>query len=66
MNFKYAVLAVLAALAVKAETSEECVSSKKCGSDVACIASCFNVPAPSVQQVMSAESCIKGCGDSVS
>jgi len=61
MQFKYVLLAVAAALAVNAESSKECIANKNCGDDVVCIAKCYNVPAPSVQQVNDAEKCIKEC-----
>ncbi|ORY75168.1 hypothetical protein LY90DRAFT_665908 [Neocallimastix californiae] len=66
MKFNYVLLAAAAALAVSAETAEECVKSKNCGDDVVCIAHCFNVPAPTVQQVNNVESCISKCDGSIS
>jgi len=39
----------------------ECIAQNKCNGDVACIARCFNVPAPTYQQVNDATSCINTC-----
>ncbi|ORX53310.1 hypothetical protein BCR36DRAFT_582167 [Piromyces finnis] len=61
MQFKYVLLAAAAAVAVSAETSQECIVNNKCDSDVACIAKCFNVPAPTYKQVNEATSCIEDC-----
>eukprot|EP00833_Pecoramyces_ruminatium_P006121 jgi/Orpsp1_1/1180153/evm.model.c7180000072332.1 len=65
MKFNYVLLAAAAALAVSADTAEECVKTQNCGDDVVCIAHCFNVPAPTPQQVTNVESCISKCNGSI-
>ncbi|ORX83861.1 hypothetical protein K493DRAFT_307549 [Basidiobolus meristosporus CBS 931.73] len=40
---------------------EQCVQSKKCGTDVNCIASCFNVPGPNDAQVQDTIQCVRQC-----
>jgi len=65
MKFNYVLLAAAAALAVSAESAEECVKTQNCGEDVTCIAHCFGVPAPTTQQVSNVESCIGTCNGSI-
>ena len=38
-----------------------CINDNSCGTDTSCIAKCFNVPDPSVQQVADTLSCYNEC-----
>ncbi|KAK9727426.1 hypothetical protein K7432_001865 [Basidiobolus ranarum] len=43
------------------DSREQCVQSRKCGNDVNCIATCFNVPGPNDTQVQDTISCVRQC-----
>jgi len=66
MQFKYFLLAAAAVLAVNAETKKECITNNNCETDVNCIAKCFNIEAPTAEQVKDATQCIKDCDRQIS